>query len=390
VCRVPESLADCLHTGVQCYTERAMRPVQCAIGAIVLVSLAGGSVACQSLIRLEDRYLASDGAVDCPHSEPPPPPQIISSSSSIGDLVFAVTTAEFGTDSVEGGVPLYQTLGFDLDQTCTGEGQGPSCVEPSSAVPNEHDGDAGIDNAYGKLVFGSAMGTIDTVNARAILFRIRGYDGDPDDEQVEVCLYVAYGLEPRLDGGGPFWDGQDRWMIASDTLLSPGVGLPFRVDQPRYCDEHAYVSSSVLVAHLDEARFPSIVLLAPTYLSRAHHVVMAGHLVRAAGVWELQNTMIGFRASVPDALTYGSQGQMLTGGPYCMDSTSYMGIKQRICSVVDITVDPSPPSAPCDALSVGFSLEARLAQLGEVSDASSDSLAPCAPGIKPQEDNCGP
>ncbi|HLK40945.1 MAG TPA: hypothetical protein VKU41_29545, partial [Polyangiaceae bacterium] len=318
----------------------------------------------------------------CDHRAPPPPP-IVDAGGDL-DLVFAVRSFEYGTTTVDSGVPLYQKIGFDLDDTCTGEGQGPSCVEPIWADASHHDGVDGIDNAFGQWGYGTYIDTfIPTDKTGYGLIRVRGYAGGADDDQVEVCTYAAAGVVPRGGGddGGPQWDGLDRWTIYSDSLAAPDAGGTPDIDHPGFCDEHAYVTGGILVSRADYHLGPGFLILAPTYLAPAHHLVVAGRIaIGDAGLWELQDLDVGFRTSLEEAIVYFSQADMGNGQPRCSDPQAFLQVKQAICPQADITIDPSPPTTPCNAVSAAYRAQAKQALLGDVQDASS-ALAPCPPNL---------
>jgi hypothetical protein len=56
---------------------------------------------------------------------------------------------------VDGGLRPYEDIGFDLDNTCTGEGQGNSCAEPPWASASHMDGMYGVDDAWGRTWLGA-------------------------------------------------------------------------------------------------------------------------------------------------------------------------------------------------------------------------------------------
>jgi hypothetical protein len=132
----------------------------------------------------------------CAHRQPPSRPNVKDAGGAL-DLVFVATEYTTGDDA---GQPLYQSIGFDLDHSCTGEGQGNSCVEPSWATADHTDGDAGIDNAYGQIWWqqGATVPRATITGATpAEIIRVRSYSGGVEDDQVEVSLYVGrYRLRP--------------------------------------------------------------------------------------------------------------------------------------------------------------------------------------------------
>jgi hypothetical protein len=378
-----------------------MQPIQWGLRAAVLASLVAASLACEALIHLDDRVLV----VNCAHRQPPPRPTATAPSPTAGTeaggapdpLVLAVWRWDNGSQSEDdAGQPLYRNIGFDLDNTCTGEGQGPSCVEPSWATAKHDDGVDGIDNAYGQLSQTTAMGSLSVTATNLAttavpLLRVRQYSGEADDNQVEVCLYMAFGLTREDGGGGPSWDGNDRWTILSEVLESSDAGATPSVDRPRFCDERAYVSGGVLVAHFPEARWPGGLFVTPTWLLPVEHVVVAGTLTQRDNRWELQDLVTGFSSKLVDDLIALKESVVLPvpgASPICQVKSEYERFRRDYCAIADIASVVGTPSAPCDSVSAGFVLQAKQAQISNVSqEPSPPQLAPCDPGV-PENDTC--
>ncbi len=384
-----------------------IRALLSALGAVPIAIMAlqgctamkSGSDRARSTIAAIDAGVDVLGAPACGHRSPPSRPHVTGSGGSI-DVVFAVSHASYGyaLSSVDdAGRPAYLGFGFDLDNACTGEGQGPSCIEPAWASADHTDGVDGIDNAAGQAValevplgFDQASTTEAMANQ---IIRVRGYSGEPDDDQVDVTLYAGFGLAPREDGGtGLLWDGHDPWMILPDTLApleddgAPGYDL----DQPLFHDENAYVSQGVLVARLPEALWPTGLDAAPSSLQRVAQLVLAGNLVRVGEQWELQHIMTGLRDPVKTVLAIGARTAPQGGQPICQSASQYLMIKRRMCSFVDIASGPDSPTSPCDAMSGGSLLEAKQAVLGGIGPKAEGLPAVCAPGVDPDNDSCDP
>jgi hypothetical protein len=339
----------------------------------------------------DDRDTLTDAGAeaDCAHRQPPPPPEVTGRGGTL-DLVLAMHTFVYGwASSDDAGKPKYQSIGFDLDNKCTGEGEGPSCQEPVWATASHHDGVDGIDNVQGELVWpqGPESNT-ETTNGVNILLRVRGYSGDANDDQVEVSLYYAPGLSPREDGGlDLLWDGKDRWAASPDCLLPPTDGSTPSVDQPRFVDDHAYVTNGVLVSRLQEGLWQGTSdLPEPT-----RHVVIAGALTQNdGGLWQMTNATIGFAVALKDYLFNTAWFPWGPGGAYqlCQAPTYYPLQVMNTCAIADIAFDSSSPTAPCDAISFGIGFDAIQARLGDVMDASALPLASCDPTLRAKLSSC--
>jgi hypothetical protein len=332
----------------------------------------------------------------CAHHLLPSPPSVTGSGGS-DELVFAVHDYDVGADSENDAGPLYRSIGWDLDNTCTGEGQGSSCVEPPWADGGHTDGVQGIDNVYGQIWWSVKFPPQTTTAATPVLMvRVRGYSDQADDDQVEVSLYVGLGLVPREDGGREDggsdlrWDGNDRWNVLAEMLASPADGGVPSVDNPRFRDDHAYVSGGMLVAQFREALWTPGASYAPHALVPVHHLILAGSLVHVGQGWELQNLVAGMRVALNDALTWVAQLPNLgSGNPTCQSQDAYSNAKRNICPFVDIASDPGPASAPCDAISAGVLFQAKQAGFAPVPlPPSPASPLVCAGNINPKIDTC--
>jgi hypothetical protein len=380
-----------------------IRRLGAALGAIPIALLAFHG--CTALKPGSDHGHATTDSLDagvlpfasaCAHRAPPARPNVDGGGGDL-DLVFAVWRTSFGTRTLDdAGRPTYLGYGFDLDNTCTGEGQFDSCIEPPWANASHTDGVDGIDNAAAPIgaryfpLLTDPMTQTDATVANQV-FRVRGYSGEPDDDQVDLAVYIGFGL---ADGGSTLqWDGHDAWMILTDTLdRLPQSEPTFALDQPTFHDDRAYVSGGVLVAHLPQALWPTGLVAAPSSLHIVKQVVLAGNLVRVGEQWELQHLVIGVRAPLQDALSLAARLSLLAGGqPLCQYADEYQLYKSTVCSLVDISAEPDSPTNPCDALSGGTVMEAKQAVLGGIGQPAEPIGPPaCAPGIDPDDAGCGP
>jgi hypothetical protein len=291
-------------------------------------------------------------------------------------LVFATAVSKLGWGSArdDAGSPLYRDLGFDLDDTCTDEGQGASCGEPSWANKPHTDGTEGIDNAFGQMASSGGLDVLSISDAGAtdMLLRIQDYSGTPNDEQVTLTLYYAYGTAPRDSGTRELlWDGQDPWTIARNVLVTPADGAAPSIDQPLFVDRHAYVSDWVLVSRLDDAVISSGPgSAAPTLLVPVRGMVLQGTLrqVRPFGSWELDDGVVGARMSITSALRLAFYALAYPGMPFpaCSDPNAIPTTIRQTCGFADIAYEGDSPQAPCDALSLGFGFQAKQALLSDV------------------------
>jgi hypothetical protein len=264
-------------------------------------------------------------------------------------------------------------------------------------VPSGHyqDGVDGIDNALGKAFYDGlypgypetwlAMGT-DAGTDEEEIFRVRDYSGQPDDDQIEVDLYAALGLDPREDGGtAPAWDGNDHWKILRDMLAPPG----YDVDGPQFVDSRAYVSNGILVAQFSNVNWPTSLPLAPASVFKVAQLTLMGHLTYDGALWELPDLVVSLRMRINELLSTLARAQdtAVPSSPVCATDVGYEHMKRIICSYEDIASSADSTTSLCDSLSGASLIYAKQAQLGSVHDPASN-FPPCAMNVKPDTDMC--
>jgi hypothetical protein len=319
----------------------------------------------------------SDAAV-CSLSLPPPPPAI-KGAGGADVLTFAMRSIDIGGPK--------KNVGFDLDGQCTCP-EKPSCKEPSWATADHCDGPNGRDNGTGNafatinMIVGSSPISSFALSQEAIngkwslLVKVSGYNGNDDDDQVEVALYATPGL-----GAKPAWDGTDAWPVAPIALVD-GVS----VDQPINKDPTAYVTNRVLVAHLPTSTV--------VFLSSGVHlqvdltgVVFSATLEKkdSGGVDLVGGTFSG--AWPMKALFQGLSGLRVNGNMLiCVGDLYYGLVKPALCDEIDLS-SAGTAGADCDALSFGVGFEATQALLGPV-QALPALVGACPPETDPTTSDC--
>jgi hypothetical protein len=295
------------------------------------------------------------------------------------DLTLAISHLDFG-DSTNGAPWDARTVGFDLDDTCTGEGEGPSCVEPAGAGIAQLDGPKGIDNAAAtiKLRRDAGGSATDSVNRQIAsggpntVYVISGYNGLPVDGRVDVALYAVTKEGWSDDEWHPFieWTGGDA--DAGDA------GAPVA----RYTSVDAYVSNNILVATFDRVR------LLPAHFSNA---ILQARLEQGMdGLWTLTDGVFAGRMNADDGLLYiEGQQDPTSHDVVCRDSASYQTFKQNVCALADISFSGNDPSQPCDAISSAWKFEAVTARLSPKIDLTTvSSVDLCKPFDTPASDHC--
>ncbi|MBW2526133.1 MAG: hypothetical protein JRI23_18270, partial [Deltaproteobacteria bacterium] len=118
----------------------------CFVEGFVLVEAAGGATATGGTSGSGGAVGGAGGGV-CSHATWPSPPASADPGTNDVDFVVAARSIDFGEADLSQGA----TVGYDLDNHCTCQGEGDSCREPEWAVANHCDGPAGRDNAIAEL-----------------------------------------------------------------------------------------------------------------------------------------------------------------------------------------------------------------------------------------------
>lgn len=347
------------------------------------------------------------GGSACGSKQWPDPPTTPDRGSDV-EATMALRTIDFG----EGDLSVGPVVGYDLDGRCSCGEDGLSCNTPDPSKQS-CDGPGGVDNAIAELFAAASIFQDNFTSAYhadraedgkwSILVRIRGYNGQANDDQIEVAMFPSGGLDEdpcHAQGTPPAWNGSDAWPIMTSALEEPmggggagaggngGCGDPepagYSLEQPRYFDGAAYVSDHVMVASLPEA---GVALSADGAGINLTAGFLTGRLEQSGGAWSLREGVLAGRWALTEVFaTMSSLGS--DGTALCTDDTSYQLIRDAVCAKRDITAQISGPTAPCDAVSFGMAFEAEPAQLGVIYFPEPGSGGGCPPETDPQNDAC--
>jgi hypothetical protein len=322
-------------------------------------------------------------------------PSVPDQSSSL-QLVFAIRSINFGEATPGGVQQAARAVGFDLDRTCTGQGQGDSCVKPPWAQASSADGPEGRDNAFAKLVaelamsipnFGSAsVNQSVSDGGPTVLLRLTEYEGGQNDPYVRLDVLYTAALGAHGGHTRPEFDLRDAWPV-TDTSLEGGDLM-----NPRYRSSHAYVVDGVLVA-----RLPALVIRLHVPLTQSRSVVLD---LRMQDAWltakldiplsgyEMSDGVLAGRIEVTDLLAQLSRfpdpldASLQT--PLCINPLSYPVLRKLICDHVDIAMITE---TKCRALSFGMQFQTAKARTGGVYTVET-SPPPCPQTRDPAADDC--
>lgn len=298
----------------------------------------------------------SDTAVDVPEPvvlrHPPSRPE--GEDSGEMELVFAIKDPLLDQEIDDAWV----LNGFDLDGLQTTLDDPVTRCDSVRVIP---DGAGGVDNVFGAHVMPFFLMAYPELprNAteslergdKALVLRVRGYNGLANDPRVQVTLVQSVGMtrEPGGEPGAPEWDGDDYVIVNERDFVD---GDP---ERPRLFDDNAYVADGVLVARpppgrsLDlpwgdyvlELKFSDATLTADINLEegRADNLVLAGR-------WSL--------IDLEDALTAAG---------VCPGTDERFFADATLRRYADVRSVPGSggPGIECDALSGGIGFTGYLA-----------------------------
>jgi hypothetical protein len=328
------------------------------------LGVATAQLACTSLDDLKRRE-PDGGNQECGHARVAGPPNVAADLGGSIEFVVATRTFDHGEFDTDAGKERFRSIGYDLDEKCTGQGEGPSCFKPTWVTSDGRDGPDGRDNAIGALLYASAdggsSGTQSASSAAeagtiSAVIRVRGYNGTSLDSEVEVAVYGATvnsgGTKPEVR---PKWLGHDEWQAFNHWVDRDSTG-ELSADKPKYVARTAYVNNWILVAQFDRYR-------APIY--ELSQVTLSARIVLKDERWHLVEGLTGGRVKTDEvlwAVIYTKDSE--TEGPRCTDAPSYADTKANVCATSDISfTGPDDGSMPCDATSWAWTFETLPARL---------------------------
>jgi hypothetical protein len=323
-------------------------------------------------------------------------------NGDVGPLVFAIRAMRLGSRNLAGELDpkAWQDIGFDLDGICTTSPTCPttgeaavSCKPVSATIPA--DGSYCRDNNFGNLEY--LISTNADIQARFklndpsfncslcegaynILFRLTGYNGEPNDSSVRIDIYPSPGLDTLkpVDCSAESWDEsacwtqEDRWQVQRDYVPS-GTSADNMGDSTLY-DPSAFVRDGYVVATLPANTlfwFPGNRGVALAFPLKVQGGVVTGKMVKQpGGTWEIQDGIIAGRLKSTDAI---EAFQMLG---LCKDDPLFAGAQLYASTFADVlSSGDTAPEATCDAISVGIAFSASLAKFGSLAEVA--PLVPC-------------
>jgi hypothetical protein len=368
----------------------------CSSG-LALVLLGACSVYDANLVQ-DAAVVDARPAVDLgPSGLEKPPPRPTGMDSGDLEIVFALKDVV-----LDQGATGWRSIGFDLDGLwTTADDLRVECLPVNDAASVELDGDRGIDNAFGAILYPFIDAVLPTLEAdfRAsqtagrgtLMTKITGWNGLDDDPSIDVVVAQsvlgttasAAEVNPatgRLIAGGgvppaPLWGGNDTFFVRDDAFAGGNPLLPL------IRDSNAYIAGRKVVLTLPPGT--EILFLAA---SRSVKVLFSAAVVvgtLSPDASRLLDVTVAGRWATSELLD--------AAGPVgiCAGSTSLTLLGNALDLHADVRAVPGSGggTARCDAVSLGVTLQGYAALWGGL--APSPAPPDCCAGV-PGGTGCPP
>jgi hypothetical protein len=310
-------------------------------------------------------------------------------AGDVGEVFFAVRSMALGSldrngEKIEG---AWKDLGFDLDGLCTNSDTCDHTDEQFSCNPKaamSADGNYCRDNTFGLLeqqtvsvndlgkTFGLSNDTFNCALCRGdynFVFRLTGWNGQDNDDNVRVDIYPSPGLETQTatwqcdlnDTSGAWkangcWTQADKFTIQTGTYEGSITGKP--LPNALLNDPTAYVRDGYVVAELPENTlfwFPGK-SAAWAYPLKLQKGLVVGKLTKVGEVYHLEDGTIAGRARNTDLI----QGFKDLG--LCEENSLWPVLTTQLGLNSDVLWNgTNAEEVNCDAVSVGIGFEAEQA-----------------------------
>lgn len=293
--------------------------------------------------------------------------------------VFAVDEFFFGDRSFGGvtSADAWKQFGTDIDglvtvpPNVTGH-----CTPNAGGSPNNFgDGDAGIDNSFGKNVLPMLLGLAPTfpdgANAQlasgeyTMLLRLEALGAAADQASIVARLYGGAPL-----GAPAVFDGTDCWPVLQEQLTDPTDIDASKVVYPQ----------SSLAGNVWSSGSPTTLTLTFTITGLPLTFTLEHAIVTMQLDPNHLGATLGQISGVLDTEVFAEEIKQLAGSfdPSLCSGSTIDSILNQIRQASDILKNGTQsPDAGCDGISVGLGFTAKTAQLGGI-----------APPVQPPPDPC--
>lgn len=315
-----------------------------------------------------------------------PPPRPTGPDSGDMEITFAMKDVLLN----QGG--MSSSIGYDLDDRwTTDENMDVECMPPDPSAMVSADGEGGIDNVFGDVIFPLVAAVRRTLQAEAraaqnagrgtLLVRLRGWNGTDDDPRVEltvaqsVCGTATSGVSAvtvEPDGSctssgaplaPPLWGGSDTFFLRSDAFVGGTT--------PRISDSNGYVSGGTVVMRLPAGTEVLFFAEPGSVRVRFSEAIVTGRMNAERSL--LENVMVAGRWSITELLVAGA------GVGICETSAGFTLLQTTLNQRADLRAVPGSggDGATCDAISLGVRFEGYRARWGAIVPAPPPPTAPC-------------
>ena len=339
-------------------------------------------------------YWSGPGEFSCESAGKPTPDDKprATPAGDVGPIVVALRKIDLGSANPVDGGPAeeeWKRLGFDMDGLCTGSSRtcgqsgGPSCAPRQGQIPI--DGEYCRDNSFGNLAttltYASSLtsefgfGTFDCALCRGalnFLVRIQGYNGQANDDAIEVDFFPAVGFDRLLPV-------ECTTGLPDSACFLPS--MPWNIDRKVVTGANPGDSPSTLRATTAFVRDGQVTMFLPdgmpiyfpgaddsiirAFPITVHRGFITGRIAKQSdGTWHVEDGMIGGATTLDEVL------QSLVSIGLCPGDPNYAVAQNVIENVADVLVSgENAPATPCDAVSIGIGFTAYQATLGRAVEA---------------------
>ena len=351
-----------------------LSPAAGSAGWLALTLLAACNVYDPSLIAEDasvgvDRPAAVDLGRDDLHR---PPPRPGGADSGDMELIFALKDVRLDQGAA------WSSIGFDLDgRLSTPEDPDVECLPVDDAAGPETDGDRGIDNAFGHILYPLIDAVLPTLETEfrasqtqgrgTLLTRITGWNGLDDDPRINVVIAqsllgttaAAAAVDPAtglLRAGGlppaPLWDGNDTFFARNDAFVAENE------TRPRIEDSNAYIANRQLVLTLPAGT--EILFLATSRSVKVSFTTATVTGTLSSDARRLERVTVAGR--------WATAALLDAAGPVgiCTGSGQWNILANALDQRADVRAVPGSggDGADCDAISLGVTFEGYRAVWG--------------------------
>lgn len=333
------------------------------------------------------------------------------SDAEVDPIYVAVDKLWLGESSpvAEPGTPnQWASYGFDIDGICTNPldclsaPDGELGCRSGTGIP--FDGNGCRDNKFGELEpiaagepnirpFGLGEERFNCELHRGgftIMAKISGYNGEPDDSQLRVDLYMSLGRENLPDWkceDGVDWEpnakwlASDKWIIDSTTLESM-TSTDGELPPSQVADRNAYAREGYIVAQLPDGSVMDFLGDNANTTGFAMPVQKGLFVAKAIqgpdGLWTAEDGLLAGRVlkdEMRDAFREIGFCEDNVGESTYSILTNYLNANMDV-----LASGENDPDADCDAMSVAIAFTGRQASPGRIETAVPRIDCPPPPG----------